>query len=78
MVVGCSLWGFGDSTLALVHYHSGSAMPKFHPSHIKRYISVRVHRAPKCPSTASQGAKALCIYMTWLGYAVSGGLDPQP
>ena len=29
-------------------------------------------------STASQGAKTLCIYMTWLGDAVSGELEPQP
>jgi hypothetical protein len=33
---------------------------------------------PICPSTASQGAKTLCIYMPWLEDAVFGGLEPQP
>jgi hypothetical protein len=31
------------------------------------------HNSPK-----AQGAKTLCIYMPWLGDAVSGGLEPQP
>jgi hypothetical protein len=33
---------------------------------------------PIYPSTASQGAKTLCIYMPWLEDAVFGDLEPQP
>ena len=48
---------------------------KIHPSPQEAYQ----HKgAPICPSTASQGAKTLCINMTWLGDAVSGELEPQP
>jgi hypothetical protein len=43
--------------------------------HLKRYISVRVH-----PYVHPQHLKELkhFVYMTWLGDAVSGGLEPQP
>ncbi len=34
--------------------------------------------APKCPSTAYQGAKTLCIYMLWMWDAVYGALQLQP
>jgi len=63
---------FGDSTL--VQHHSGSAIPKSHPSPQDIY---QRKGAPICPSTASQGAKTLCICMTWLGDAVYGGLESQ-
>jgi hypothetical protein len=48
----------------------GSAIPKIHPSPQEVY---QCEGAPICPSKASQGAKILCIYMKWLGDAVSGG-----
>ena len=75
MVMGCSLWGFGASTLQ--HHSPGSAIPKIHPSPQEVYQHEH-EGAPICPSKASQGAKTLCIYMTWLGDAVSGELEPQP
>ena len=34
--------------------------------------------APTCPSTAYQGAKTHCIYMTWMWDADYGALKPQP
>ncbi len=34
--------------------------------------------APICQSTASQGAKTLCIHPIWMWDAVNGGLQPQP
>jgi hypothetical protein len=38
----------------------------------------RAHNdAPICPSTASQGAKTLCIYPIWIWDAVNGGFQPQ-
>jgi hypothetical protein len=63
MDVGCSQWGFGAFTLQLTpQHHSGSAMPHFPensppPAHVIRQKGV-----PICPSTASQGAKTLCIH----------------
>ena len=34
--------------------------------------------APTCPSTAYQGAKTHCIYITWMWDADYGALKPQP
>jgi hypothetical protein len=63
-----------DLTTSLRLSHSPN-FPKIHPSPPDVYQ----HKgAPICPSTASQGAKTLCIYMLWLKDAVSGGLEPQP
>ncbi len=49
--------------------------PKIHPppAHVSRHKGV-----PICPSTASQGAKTLCIHPIWMWDAVNGGLQPQP
>jgi hypothetical protein len=33
---------------------------------------------PIRPSTASQGAKTLCIHLKWMWDAVNGSLQPQP
>ena len=61
------------STMILQHY-TGSAIPHFPynsppPAHVIRY-----NDAPICPSTASQGAKTLCIHPIWMWDAVNGGL----
>jgi len=64
-----------------LQHHSDSAK-----AHIVQkstpHLQMYQHRgAPTIrPSTASQVAKTLCIYMPWLGDAVSGsgGLEPQP
>ena len=66
MVVGCD-----------PQHHSDSAIQKSTP-HCKRHISIRVH-----PYAHPQHLKVLkhfvySIYMTWLGDAVSGELEPQP
>jgi len=56
MVVGLrwSLWGFEAS----IYNITQTAIPKIHPSPHEVYQ----HKgAPICPSTASQGAKTLCI-----------------
>ena len=71
-------WGFSASTMTPQH-HTGSAIPLFPwnsppPAH----VMVRHKGAPICPSTASQGAKTLCIHPIWMWDAVNGGLKPQP
>jgi hypothetical protein len=78
MVRGCSLWGVGASAMTLQHHSDSVIAHIFQKStpHLQRYQ----HKgAPTiCPSTASQGAKTRCIYMPWLGDAVSGGLGLEP
>ena len=49
--------------------------PKIHP-HLNRYYGY--NDAPICPSTASQGAKTLCIHPIWMWDAVNEGFQPQP
>ena len=39
---------------------------------------VRHKGAPTCPSTASQGAKTLCIHPIWMWDAGNGGSQPLP
>ncbi len=41
------------------------------------HVMVRHKGAPICPSTASQGAKILCIHPILMWDAVNGGLQPQ-
>ena len=78
MDVGCSQWGFEVSTMTPQH-HTGSAMLHFplNPPP-PAYVMVRHKGVPICPSTASQGAKTLCIYPIWMWDAVNEGLQPQP
>jgi len=78
MVRGCSLCGVGASAMTLQHHSDSAIAHIFQKStpHLQRYQ--RRGAPTMCPSTASQGAKTLCIYMPWLGDAVSGGLEPQP
>ena len=46
---------------------------KIHPSPQEAYQ----HKgAPICPSTASQGAKPLCIHPIWMWDTVNGGWQP--
>jgi hypothetical protein len=77
MDVGCSQWGLAASTMILQH-HTGSAIPHFPKIHPHLHNVLRYKGVPICRSTASQGAKTLCIYMPWLEDAVFGGLEPQP
>jgi hypothetical protein len=77
MDVGCSQWGYEASTMTPQH-HTGSAIPHFPhisppPAHVLQHKN-----APICPSTASEGAKTLCIHPIWMWDAVNGGLKPQP
>ena len=67
-----------DLTTSLRLNHSPN-FPKIHPSPPDIYQR-KGKGAPIsiCPSTASQGAETLCIYMSWLKDAVSGGFKPQP
>jgi len=72
MVRGCSLWGVGALAMTLQHHSDSAIAHIFQKStpHLQRY---QCNSAPTiCPSTASQGAKTLCIYMPWLGDVVSG------
>ena len=70
-------WGVGASTMTLQHNSDSAIVPIFLKStpHLQRYQ--RKGAPTICPSTASQGAKTLCIYMPWLKDAVSGDLEPQ-
>ncbi len=79
MDVGCSRWGFLASTMILQH-QTGSAIPQFskiHPHLNNVFWHKGVPMPMKCPSTASQGAKTLCIHPIWMWDAVNGGLQPQ-
>jgi hypothetical protein len=75
MDAGCIQWGFAASTMT-PQLHTGSAIPQFSlnsppPAHVLQH-----NDAPTCPSTASQGAKALCIHPIWMWDAVNGGWQP--
>jgi len=75
MDVGCSQWGFSASTMTPAQHHTGLAIPLFSwnsPPHA--HVMVQHKGAPICPSTASQGAKTLCIHPIWMWDAVNGGL----
>jgi len=60
-------------------HHTGSAIPHFSlnsppPAHVMVW-----HKGTLiCPSTASQGAKTLCLHPIWIWDAVNGGSQPQP
>ena len=77
MDVGCSLQGFGASTMTLQH-HLDFAMHLIYknpppPAQVKQCKG-----QPTCPSTAYQSAKTLCIYMTWMWDVVYVTFEPQP
>jgi len=62
-----------------LQHHSGSALPHFPKIYLHLHNVLRHKGAPMiCPSTASQGAKTLCIHPIWMWDAVKGGLQPQP
>jgi hypothetical protein len=52
-----------------------SIFSKIHP-HLHSYNGYK--GVPICPSTASKGAKTLCIHPIWMLDTVNGGLQPQP
>ena len=86
MDVGCtSLQGFGASTnitarsdlTTSVRLSNNPIFLKFHP-HLQSPEVYQCEDAPICPSTAYQGAKALCIYMIWMWDVIYGALEAQP
>jgi hypothetical protein len=54
-----------------------SIFPKIRP-HLHTAYVIRRKCVLICQSTASKGAKPLCIHPIWMWDAVNGGLQPQP
>ena len=79
MVGGCSLWGFGASTVTLQH-HSDLAMPQFSEKSTptRTGVTKQCKGAPICPSTASQGTQTHFLHPIWMWDVVNGGFQPQP
>jgi len=81
---GCEMQSMGvcslnhDTTTSYMtpQHHTGSAILKFSwnsppPAHVLQHKDT-----PICPSTASQGAKTLCIHPIWMWDAINGGWQP--
>ena len=76
---GCGLQSMGvcslnnDTTISYRLGHTQFSLKSPPPAHVLQHKD-----APICPSTASQGAKILCIHPIWMWDAVNGGLKPLP
>ncbi len=65
MDVGCLLKQFVASTMTPQH-HLLSPKPQLSKNAPPLAQVLQCKGAPKCPSTAYQGAKTLCIHMVWM------------